>query len=361
MTEKEAYIAFNLTERVGSVAVSELVEKFGTLVSAWESFPNKTGRLPGYVNPEAELEKADRMGVQIITPADPEYPRILKDTRGHPLALYVKGSLEALSVSMVSIVGTRNPSQYGVDQAEKFAFGLAKNGWGVLSGLALGIDAAAHRGALDAGGTTVGVIGSGLDKFFPKENIDLAREIVASGGAVVSEFPFGRSPDQKTFPQRNRIVAALAHGVIAIEAPVKSGTLITTGFAADIGRHVMALPGRVDCPQASGCLNLIRDGARLVRSVRDVEEELGGLFGRPLKERSLEASPREARSVAQAPFSVEESLLMRHVTSEGISLDDLVLKSGLSAAKVNSLAMSLRVKGRLRFFPGNRVALPREN
>ena len=283
MTEKEAYIAFNLTERVGSVAVSELVEKFGTLAAAWESFPNKTGRLPGYVDPEAELEKAERMGVQIITPADPEYPRILKETRGHPLALYVKGLLKALSTAMVSIVGTRNPSQYGIDQAEKFAFGLAKNGWGVLSGLALGIDAAAHRGALDAGGTTVGVIGSGLDKFFPKENIDLAREMVASGGAVVSEFPFGRSPDQKTFPQRNRIVAALARGVIAIEAPVKSGTLITTGFAADIGRHVMALPGRVDCPQASGCLNLIRDGARLVRSVRDVEEELGDLFGRRVR------------------------------------------------------------------------------
>ena len=361
MTEKEAYIAFNLTERVGSVAVSELVEKFGSLAVAWECFPNKTGRLLGHVNPDSELEKAERMGVQIITPADPEYPNILKETRGHPLALYVKGSLKALSVSMVSIVGTRNPTQYGIDQAEKFAFGLAKNGWGILSGLALGIDAAAHKGELDAGGITVGIIGSGLDKFFPKDNIGLAREMVSSGGAVISEFPFGRSPDQKTFPQRNRIVAALSRGVIAIEAPHKSGTLITTGIAADLGRHVMALPGRVDSPQASGCLNLIRDGARLVRSVRDVEEELGDFFGRSLRGPSEEASPRKERSVVDAPFSVEEALIMRHVTSEGISLDDLVIKSGLSAAKVNSLAMSLRVKGRLRFFPGNRVALPREN
>ena len=356
MTEKEAYIAFNLTERVGSVAVSELVGKFGSAAAAWELYPSKTGRLSGHIDPVVELEKAERAGVRIITPADSEYPGILKDTRGHPLALYVKGSLEALSVSMVSIVGTRNPSQYGIDQAEKFAFGLAKNGWGILSGLALGIDAAAHRGALDAGGTTVGVIGSGMDRFFPKENIGLAREIVAAGGAVVSEFPFGRSPDQKTFPQRNRIVAALSRGVLAVEAPVRSGTLITTGFAADIGRHVMAIPGRVDCHQAAGCLGLIRDGARLVRSVRDVEEELGDLFGR----RKAEA-PRAERSVVDAPFSVEEALVMRHVTSEGISLDDLVVKSGLSAAKVNSLAMSLRVKGRLRFFPGNRVALPREN
>ena len=286
----------------------------------------------------------------------------------------MKGDVAALSKPAVAIVGTRRVTPYGADQAAKFAHDLAANGWMILSGLALGVDAEAHRAALDAGGVTVGVLGSGLDQFYPPENRELAREMVRKGGAVVSEFPFGRTPDTQTFPQRNHVVAALAKGVLAIEAPPKSGTLITTGIAADLGRTVMAVPGRVDSRSSAGCLALIRDGARLVRHARDVEEELCGFLPgleQPLakkagaKAKKADAVRDEASAPAvraacpPPPFSLEEALVMKHVDAEGVSMDRLVQLTKLPAAKVNALCMALRLKGRVRFFPGNRVALPR--
>jgi DNA processing protein len=288
--------------------------------------------------------------------------------RARPLALYVKGNVKALSRPAIAMVGTRRSTEYGRNEASKLSFDLASNGWAIISGLALGIDAAAHRGALDASGVTVGVLGSALDMFYPDENRSLAREMIEKGGAVVSEFPFGRGADEHTFPQRNRVVAALSRGVIAIEAPVKSGTLITTSLAAELGRTVMALPGRVDSRASAGCLKLIRDGARLVRNARDVEEEMGDLFGRSAVtaggtgESEAEAEKdreKEKARFADAPFNVDESIVMRNLGEEPVSVDVLAAKTGFGAAKINSLTMSLRLKGRIRFFPGNRVALPR--
>ena len=383
MTEREAYIAFNLTENIGSAGVSKLVSQYGSAVAAWEAYPKKTARSgDAPVDWAAELSLAARYGVEIVTPLDDAYPERLRQLASHPLALYVKGDVSALSKPSVAIVGTRRATPYGKDQAYRFGRDLAAAGWCVLSGLALGIDAESHRGALDAGGVTVGVLGSGLDRFYPEENRELAREIVQKGGAVVSEFPFGRPPDTQTFPQRNHVVAALATGVLAIESPVKSGTLITVGIAADLGRHVMALPGRVDSRSSAGCLNLIRDGARMVRCPADVLEELSDLFASaPAPQapaRSAAKPPRkavkaggplqaelsgldQAKSVAPAPpFSIEEALVMREVDNEGVSIDKLVDLTGLEAAKVNSVVMTLRLKGRVRFLPGNRVATPRE-
>lgn len=378
MTEKEAYIAFNLTEQVGSVKVGALARQHGTVAAAWESYPKKVARAGGAVDWQGEVRKAEKFGVALLTPADDAYPEILRAAPGHPLVLYVKGDVSALSRPALALVGTRRATPYGQDQAFTLARDLAEGGWMILSGLALGIDAAAHKGALAASGITVGVIGSGLDRFYPEENRDLAREIVHKGGAVVSEFPFGRAPDTQTFPQRNHVVAALARGVIAVESPIKSGTLITAGFAADLGRTVMAVPGRVDSWSSAGCLRLIRDGARLVRHARDVEEEMSDLIPRKTLKRPISddlfsettgSVPSEnagsvpARTgsvpVEAPPFSPEEALLMKHVDAEGVPLDDLVRRTGLSAAKVNALCMTLRVKGRLRYFPGNRVALPR--
>ena len=374
MTDREAYVAFNLTEQVGSVKVGQLVEQFGSVTAAWENYPKKVSRTGGEVDWQAEFKKAEKFGVTIVTPADEAYPELLRTAPGRPLALYVKGDVAALSKPAVAIVGTRRVTPYGADQAAKFAHDLAANGWMILSGLALGVDAEAHRAALDAGGVTVGVLGSGLDQFYPPENRELAREMVRKGGAVVSEFPFGRTPDTQTFPQRNHVVAALAKGVLAVEAPPKSGTLITTGIAADLGRTVMAVPGRVDSRSSAGCLALIRDGARLVRHARDVEEELCGFLPgleQPLaKKAGVKAKKADAvRDEASAPavraacppppFSLEEALVMKHVDAEGVSMDRLVQLTKLPAAKVNALCMALRLKGRVRFFPGNRVALPR--
>ena len=374
MTDREAYVAFNLTEQVGSVKVGQLVEQFGSVTAAWENYPKKVSRTGGEVDWQAEFKKAEKFGVTIVTPADEAYPEMLRTAPGRPLALYVKGDVAALSKPAVAIVGTRRVTPYGADQAAKFAHDLAANGWMILSGLALGVDAEAHRAALDAGGVTVGVLGSGLDQFYPPENRELAREMVRKGGAVVSEFPFGRTPDTQTFPQRNHVVAALAKGVLAIEAPPKSGTLITTGIAADLGRTVMAVPGRVDSRSSAGCLALIRDGARLVRHARDVEEELCGFLPgleQPLakkagaKAKKADAVRDEASAPAvraacpPPPFSLEEALVMKHVDAEGVSMDRLVQLTKLPAAKVNALCMARRLKGRVRFFPGNRVALPR--
>ena len=357
LSEREAYVAFNLLDKVGSVKVAGLVAAAGSVAAAFEAYPDKVARSGGKLDWEREFVLAKKYGVEIVTPGDAAYPPRLLEQPSHPLALYVKGDASVLSSPSVAIVGTRRATAYGLDQSFKIARGLAENGWTVLSGLALGIDAESHRGALDAGGKTVGVIGSGLDEFYPEENRELAREIVEKGGAVVSEFPFGRPPDQNTFPQRNHTVAALATGVVAVESPIKSGTLITTSFAADMGRVVMAVPGRVDSRSSAGCLALLRDGARLVRSASDVEEELSPLI--PAEERK---APKARRKVSPAPapkYSVEEAMIMREVDAEGVHMDVLIRRTGLPAEKVNALCMALRLKGRVRFFPGNRVALPR--
>ena len=195
LTEREAYVAFNLTDKVGSVKLTELVAASGSVAAAWESYPQKVSRSGAKLDWEREFSLAKRYGVEIVTPADPSYPTRLLEQPSHPLALYVKGDASVLSSSSVAIVGTRRATAYGLDQAFKIAKGLAEDGWTVLSGLALGVDAESHRGALSAEGKTVGVIGSGLDEFYPEENRALAREIVENGGAVVSEFPFGRYPD----------------------------------------------------------------------------------------------------------------------------------------------------------------------
>ena len=371
MTDRQAYVAFNLTDKVGFATVSELVSKAGSVVAAWEAYPKKVSRTGGEVDWEGEFRLAGKYGVEIVTPADADYPRQLRETPGAPLCLYVKGDVKALSKPMVALVGTRRATPYGRDQANRFAYDLCKAGWGVVSGLALGIDAASHRGALDADGVTVGVIGSGLDRFYPEENRELAREMVKRGGAVVSEFPFGRPPDQETFPIRNHVVAALARGVVAVEAPVKSGTLITTGIAADLGRTVMAVPARVDSRMSSGCLKLIRDGATLVRNADDVLEALSELLPRGPKTEGLETEDRRREDGAEssvlrlessadpdAPrYSVEEALVMLHVDEDGVSVEELVRKTKLPVAKVNALTMSLRVKGFVRFLPGNRISL----
>lgn len=357
MTEREAYVAFNLTDKVGSATVEKLISRYGCAAEAWSGYPNKVSRTGGEIEWEREFALAKKFGVEIVTKADEKYPQLLRVSPGSPLVLYVKGSLDALSLPSVAMIGTRRATDYGLSVANRLSYDLCKASWGVVSGLALGIDAESHRGALDAQGVTVGVIGSGLDKFYPEENRPLARKMVEEGGAVVSQFPFGRPADRTTFPVRNHVVAALSRGTVAVEAPARSGTLITANIAADLGRTVMAVPGRVSDRMSAGCLQLIRDGAIAVRDVDDIIEALG-----PLSPKTGEKTQKKAIAEADGDkpsYSVEEAMVMLHVDDDGISVDELARETKLPVVKVNSIAMTLRIKGFVRFLPGNRIALPR--
>ncbi|MGN0852175.1 MAG: DNA-processing protein DprA [Kiritimatiellia bacterium] len=368
MTEREARIAFNMIPTVGAVRLARLMaDAGGRAADAYEMLPDKrdwAGNEPAW---EREIERAGKMRVRIVTEVDEDYPPLLREIASPPLALYVVGDTAALSKAGVALVGTRRATPYGQLTAERLAADLARRGWAVFSGLARGIDAAAHQGALTAGGVTVGVLGGALDRFFPEENRDLARRMVEQGGAVVSEFPFGRSPDAQTFPQRNRIVAGLARGVVAVECPVHSGTLITCSRAAEQGRAVMAVPGRIDSRASSGCLHLIREGARLVTGVDDILEELTPLgharetpAARPGPSRSRPAGRPRVAPEAPAPevvISADEALVLRAVHEPETSIERVVAETRLPAGRVNALLVALRLKGRVDFLPGNRIAL----
>ena len=376
MTEREARIAFNMIPTVGAVTLARLMrETHGSAAAAYEFYPEKKdweGKEPAW---EREIEQAAQQHVRLVTDLDADYPPQLREIASPPLVLYVVGDVSVLSKPGVSLVGTRKATAYGRETAQSFAAGLARAGWAVFSGLALGIDAAAHEGALAGGGVTAGVLGGALDMFYPEANRALARRMVENGGCVVSVFPFGRRPDAQTFPQRNRIVSGLARGVVAVECPLRSGTLVTCLRANEQGRAVMAVPGRIDWPSSAGCLNLIREGARMVTCVDDVIEELTPIAQKKVATSAHLPSGKHpvatsvaGRAVAPRPpkpsqpalpevkLSIEEALVLRQVQAAGATLDAVARAAQLPVAKTNALLVALRLKGRVRFLPGNRVA-----
>lgn len=364
MTDREAYIAFNLAAKTGPATVARLVSEFGGAAAAWRNFAGKADWRGEAVDWERELESAAKKNVKVVTRADADYPSRLLDLPSPPMVLYVAGDPAALSLPGVAMVGTRLPTLYGTDMAENFAAGIVRGGMSVISGLAEGIDACAHKSALEHGGTTVGVLGGALDRFFPECNRGLARQIVESGGAVVSEYPFGFPPGKATFPQRNRIVAALSQGVLAVEAPAHSGTLITCEWAAKIGRRLMAIPANLDSRASAGCWRLIREGARMVTDADEVLDccRNGPPTVAPVQVRRRAAPTRTASPAGKAsptPLSLtlEESAVLKAIPSTGITLDRLAFVSKLPAATVSSATVSLRLKKLIRYLPGNRVAL----
>lgn len=253
-------------------------------------------------------------------------------------------------------MGTRRASHYGLAQAERLAYQVAQAGFVVVSGLARGIDTAAHRAALKAGGRTLAVLGGALDKLYPPENRDLAEQIAAQG-ALFSEFPLGREPDRTTFPYRNRIVSGLCHGVIVVEAGVDSGAMNTAGQALEQGRSVMAVPGRVDLDGARGPHRLIKNGARLVEDLDDVLKEFEFLF--PSAERARLVRQQDARQrLTLAP--AEEAVVRALWTEPELDVDVLIRRTGLSSAQLMTLTMQLEMKRVLRRLPGRRLALLEE-
>lgn len=368
MTEREALIAMNRVQGLGAITVKRMRERFGSLPRVFDCSEEELLGVPGIGAEKArliweqlkrtrsddELDLAARKGVKLVTWADEGYPAWLKQIADPPLVLYVAGTVAALDRPSVAIVGTRHPTVYGREMARRLGYQLAAAGYTVVSGLALGIDTEAHSGALQAQGRTVAVLGGALDCLFPKENQQLAREIAHKDGAVVCEYPFGRQPDRQTFPMRNRIVSGLCRGVLVVEAPLSSGTLITANQALDQNRTVMAVPGRVDSPASQGCHALLRSGARLVTTADEVIEELQDLMAGA---KGREAVPaREAAAVPAAALSADERQVLARVEAEGTSADELVRACGLDAGKVSAILVGLQLKRLVRLLPGGVVA-----
>lgn len=288
---------------------------------------------------ERTLEWLQAEGHHLLTLADPAYPAALLDTHDPPTVLYVNGRIELLSRPVISIVGARSATAGGKDNARSFARYLAEQGWCIASGLAQGIDTGAHEGALEAGaqgGSTLAVMGTGIDIVYPASNLKLARRI-AREGALVSELPLGTPSMPYHFPQRNRIVAGLARGVLVVEAAKQSGSLITARLATELGREVFSIPGSIHSPLSRGCHALIRQGAKLVESGEDIQEELG----RPTTASASAAPP--APQQALFSYGPAETTLLEALGHDPVDADTLQLRTGMDMAQLGGLLLRLEL------------------
>jgi DNA processing protein len=311
---------------------------------------DKISRADQEIDVEEEIELCRREGIEILTESDPRYPRMLREIPDPPGVLFVRGALKPADTLAVGIVGTRHATQYGLRQAERLAGSLARAGLTIISGLARGIDAAAHRGALAAGGRTLAALASGVMNIYPPEHDKLAAEVAACG-ALLSEQPARAAPLGGTFPQRNRLISGLSLGVIVVEAPQRSGALITARHAMEQGREVFALPGNVDSRCSGGCHRLIRDGAKLIETADDVLEELGPL---------VEATPREDGRVVHHPAELlleeTEQQVLALIGDESTPIDRIVAESRLPVANVLATLSVLEIRRLVRRLSGSTVA-----
>jgi len=288
----------------------------------------------------------------LIRRGDDDYPELFEQISRPPSDLYVKGDPGLLQLPALAIVGSRNPTQAGARNAFEFARHLGSMGFCIVSGLAEGIDTAAHRGALDAGAATVAFLGHGIDRVYPASNRDLAHEIAAHG-ALVSEFPLGTHPGRENFPQRNRLISGMSLGTLVVEAARRSGSLITARFAGEQGREVFALPGSIHNPLARGCHQLIRQGAKLVETADDIVAELAPLASH-LLQNSLESTANESPANTDDEEYVQ---LKKYLSHDPIGVDELVNNSGLTIEQVSSMLLILELEGVVEPLSGGRYSL----
>jgi len=344
------WLAFNRIAGIGRVRYQVMLSHFGRLSEAWRARPAdlraagldnravktiRAGRAA--IDPDTELEALTKHGVHAMTWDDEGYPARLKEIDDAPPVLYLRGTLAPEDDLAVAVVGTRRPTPYGRQAAEEFAYQLACERITIVSGLARGVDAIAHRAALQAGGRTLAVLACGLDMVYPPEHTKLAREI-AERGAVLSEQPPGTQPRGDFFPRRNRILSGLSLGVLVVEGDVKSGAMITARQALDQNREVFAVPGSIFSPQSRGPNTIIQRGeAKLVTSVRDIREEL-----------NLTAVPQQIEMQELMPATDTEAALLRHVSKEPAHIDEVCRLSELPASTVSSLLAMMELKGLVR-------------
>ena len=270
---------------------------------------------------------------RVITLADAEYPQALLNISDPPLVLYIKGRLDLLNVRSLAVVGSRNSTAQGVRNAEAFAKAASESGLCIVSGMAHGIDTAAHKGGLQGVGSTIAVVGTGLDKVYPAANRELAHQL-AQHGTIISEFPLGTPPLASNFPRRNRIISGLSEGCLVVEASLQSGSLITARMALEQGREVFAIPGSIHSPQSKGCHSLIKQGAKLVESAQDILEELGFSSG------------------ASQTKVVDEHPLLTHLGYDSVDIETLAQRTGLTIAELSAILLQLELDGAVATLPG---------
>jgi DNA processing protein len=303
---------------------------------------------PDWSAVDRDLAWSNQPDCHLLTRECAAYPVLLRELDDAPLVLYVKGNMECLQKPQIAIVGTRNPTATGRELAEQFAFALSKAGLVVTSGLALGVDAASHQGALAAKGETIAVMGTGHNHVYPASHASLYEKITKSGAAL-SEFAPDTLAMPHHFPRRNRIISGLSLGVLIVEAALRSGSLITARFAAEQGREVFAIPGSIHNPLARGCHQLIQQGAKLIEKASDILEELGALS------QVLPLEVTEKKPVFAADLDQKLSHLLQAVGYETTALDTIIIRSGLTAAEVSSMLLSLELRSYVQIVPGGYV------
>ncbi|HUW19733.1 MAG TPA: DNA-processing protein DprA [Sedimentisphaerales bacterium] len=368
----EQWLKLARADNVGPVTFAKLIRHFGSVDQALGASVSELTKIDGIgfktaqeialtrdkFDAAAELELAEELGVWVMHFSDGRYPPVLKQIYDPPPVLYIKGSLTRQDNLAIAIVGSRRCSLYGQEQASRLAHLLGSAGFTICSGMARGIDTAAHQGALAAGGRTIAVQGCGLANIFPPENKRLF-ELIAESGACMSELPLRYEPLSENFPPRNRIIAGLALGTIVVEAGLHSGALITARAALENNREVMAVPGKIDSPLSKGSHQLIKEGAKLVESVEDVMEALG-YIGDQLHEHATNAAEKATErmetplfDVSQLSLSDNEKRIYECLNTEPMHIEQIIGETSLEPGRINAGLISLRLKGLIKQLPGS--------
>lgn len=361
-----ASLALLRLEGLGPASYWQLMDRFGSAEAALQQPPDTFSRkLPDRARAQllefqrcgkngelgqwalAERERCAEQCIYLLHSDDDNYPVLLQEIHRPPPVLYVAGDLANLALPQVAMVGARRATRAGLDNAEAFARDLSAAGFAITSGLALGVDAAAHRGALQAEGKTIAVLGTGVDRHYPLRNLALAEQILASGGTIVSEMPLGTAPEPANFPRRNRIISGLSLGVLLVESAVKSGSLITARLALEQNREVFAIPGSIHNPMARGCHRMIREGATLVETSADIVEQLGGLLSGCSQQANL--LPASAAEVSLAP---ELQNIVRALGADPRSIEQLAKDTGGEAGALMADLLKLELEGMVEQLPG---------
>jgi len=362
------WVALNMVRGIGPRLANQLLDRFGTpsdILTASRQQLEAAGlkgetilELKGgetLAKANAEVERLEPLGIDLVVLADEDYPALLREIHDPPIVLYLRGAWrESLRQPCLAVVGSRRSSSYGNNAAQSLARELAASHLTIVSGLARGIDAAAHRGALEAAGRTIAVVGTGLETTYPPEHQKLAEEILAASGSLLSEFPLGTPPLPQNFPYRNRILSGLSFGVLIVEAAEHSGSLITARLASEQGRDVFAVPGNITSQTSFGPNYLIKDGAKLIQCGRDVLEELPRAMRDPLlfPREAPTGSPPE-RAIEPLLLTEEEGLVLALLTPDAPAhIDQLLLSTGLSPSVMMSVLLALEMKDRILQLPG---------